>query len=314
MRTWQQRLLNLSSYPGYSEQLVESAGVKIALSLYTVSADAPCVVFLPGTMTHPLFYDEFLTALAESGFNVVGVHFLSHGKSPRSRRVFSFDDLVENAKDAIDYAKRSFCGAVVLMGTSQGGIVSMAAASGEKRISAVFAHDAILPDMKETASITRFPRWTHRFYRLIPKLMRLGARRFPGLQIQITAYLDLERVTASEALIAQFNADPIGRRSYPLSFLASLFSADLSAMTDGTIGCPVVVIASKEDRLFDYRYICRVFEKIVAPQKELLAFDEGTHLLFVESAQEALGPVAARVRKYTAQEKAAGAMQEESGL
>jgi alpha-beta hydrolase superfamily lysophospholipase len=310
MRTWQQQQLNLSAYPGYSEQLITSAGVQIALSLYVVSAEAPCVVFLPGTMTHPLFYDDFLTALAESGFNVVGVHFLSHGKSPRSRRLFTFDNLVENARDAIAYAKKSFSGALVLMGTSQGGIVSMAAASGEKRISAVFAHDVILPEMRETASITRFPRWTHRFYRLIPKMMRVGARALPGLQIPITAYLDLKRVTASEALIEHFNADPIGRRSYPLCFLASLFSADLSAMTDGSIGCPVVVIASKEDRLFDYRYICRVFEKIVAPQKELLAFDEGTHMLFAESAGEALGPVAAGVRKYTAK----GMMKEDSGL
>lgn len=303
MRTSQQRLLNHSSYPGYSEKLIDSAGVQIALSLYEVSAEAPCVIFLPGTMTHPLFYDDFLTGLAENGFNVVGIHFLSHGKSPRSRGLFSFGDLVQNVKDTIAYTTRAFSGAVVLMGSSQGGIVSMAAASGEKRIRAVFAHDVILPELKETASITGFPRWTHLFYPLMPGVMRLGARLFPRLQVPVTAYLDLERVTASAEMIDQFNADPIGLISYPLYFLASLFSADLSSMTDGTIGCPVVVIASKKDRLFDYRYICRVFEKIVAPQKEMLTFDEGSHLLFVESAQEAVPPVVAKLRKYTDQER-----------
>jgi pimeloyl-ACP methyl ester carboxylesterase len=298
MQTVQQRLLNHSSYSGYREKLIESAGTKIALSLYTVSSDVPNVVFLPGTMTHPLFYDDFLTVLAGNGFNVVGIHFLSHGKSPREKALFSFGDMVANVKDAIAYVKREFSGAIVLMGSSQGGIVSMAAASNEKRIAAVFAHDVILPELRETASITRFPRWMHPFYPVIPKMMRLGARLFPRVQVPVTAYLDLEKITASAERIDQFFADPIGLTSYPLYFVASLFSADLSGMTDGSIPCPVVVIATKTDRLFDYRYICRVFEKIVAPQKEMLTFEEGSHLLFVESPEEAVAAIVPKLKKY----------------
>jgi alpha-beta hydrolase superfamily lysophospholipase len=301
MRTLEQRRLNHSSYRAYREKLIGSAGTKIALSLYTVSVDAPNVVFLPGTMTHPLFYDDFLTELAGNGFNVVGIHFLSHGKSPREKALFSFGDMLANVKDTIAYVKREFSGAVVLMGSSQGGIVSMAAASEEKRIAAVFAHDVILPKLRETASITRFPRWTHLFYLLIPKMMRLGARLFPGAQVPVTAYLDLEKITASAETIDQFYTDPIGLTSYPLYFVASLFSADLSGMTDGTIACPVVVIASKTDRLFDYRYICRVFEKIVAPQKEMLTFEEGSHLLFVDSTEVAVTAIVSKLKEYTGQ-------------
>jgi len=108
MRTWEQRLLNAVQRPEvYEEVLVESAGALIALSVWRGERDAPCVVFLPGTMTHPLFYEEFLDGLARAGFNLVGVHFQGHGKSPRVKCLFSLDDLVQNACDAVSYASAS---------------------------------------------------------------------------------------------------------------------------------------------------------------------------------------------------------------
>jgi alpha-beta hydrolase superfamily lysophospholipase len=83
MRTQAQRLLNAVSRPEvYEEVLIEPSGVAFVLSLWAGGSGAPCVVFLPGTMTHPLFYEEFLDGLARTGYNVVGVHFQGHGKSP----------------------------------------------------------------------------------------------------------------------------------------------------------------------------------------------------------------------------------------
>ena len=61
MREIEQVILNLSGYDNYSEVLIESAGTRIALSLYRAGDHCPCIVFIPGTMTHPLFYDDFLT-------------------------------------------------------------------------------------------------------------------------------------------------------------------------------------------------------------------------------------------------------------
>jgi len=59
MRTFDEKLLSLTVYPGYRETLIPSSGTRIALSLYESKKTDPCVVFLAGTMTHPLFYDEF---------------------------------------------------------------------------------------------------------------------------------------------------------------------------------------------------------------------------------------------------------------
>jgi len=92
MRTRTQRLLNIVQRPDvYEEALIGSSGASIALSFWR-GERGPVRSFLAGTMTHPQFYEEFLDGLSRAGFNVVGVHFRRHGKSPRTNRLFSFED------------------------------------------------------------------------------------------------------------------------------------------------------------------------------------------------------------------------------
>jgi len=299
MRTLEQALLNLSGYKDYSEILIDSAGTKIALSIYRSNKDAPCVIFLPGTMTHPLFYDDFLAALAARGFNVIGVHFLSHGKSLRDRKVYTVDDMVQNVQDTISFCLVHFGSNIIVMGSSQGGILGMAVAAKDNRIKAVFAHNLLLPTLKESISITNFPTWFKLFYGVFPPVMKFLAKMMPRLQVPITAYLDFDRITSSPETQVGFYHDPIGLTSYPLSFLASLFTADLSGITDGSIKCPLVVIASKGDPLFSFSYCQEVFERIAAPEKAMILFDEPCHLIFNECVDKVIEPIVDSLNRHS---------------
>lgn len=298
VRTIEQKLLNLSAYPNYREVLIESADTKIALSLYESAQDDPCVVFLPGTMTHPLFYDDFLTLLAGSGVNVIGVHYISHGKSPRERNLYTFDDMIRNVHDTVSYCIATYHDNPILLGSSQGGILSMAAAGSDTRIKAVFPHNILLTELKETIAVTRFPEYLKVFYAPASSVMRIGARLFPKLQIPIAAYLDQKRVFVRQETKEQFNTDPIGLTKYPLFFMESLFSADLKSLTDGSITCPVVVIASTREALFPYYYTCQVYELLKAPKKEMLTFDEPYHLLFNECIDKVIDPISTKIKEY----------------
>ena len=103
----------------YSEVSIESGRAPITLSIWEAEQDAaPTVVFVPGTMTHPLFYSPFLDAVSRHGYHVVGVHPLSHGRSPRIVHRFTLDDMIGNVRDAVGYACARFPGAVGLMGPS----------------------------------------------------------------------------------------------------------------------------------------------------------------------------------------------------
>jgi alpha-beta hydrolase superfamily lysophospholipase len=241
MRSKDQVRLNLSGYEKYREALIESAGTKIALSLYAAGEGCPCIVLVPGTMTHPLFYDDFLASLAESGYNVAGVHLLSHGKSPRQRQLFTFADMLQNIRDTVTYCLGNISKNIILMGSSQGGILSLAAAGMDSRIKAVFPNNVLLPDLSSSFYVTNFPRFLKPFHRLLTSIMKLAARANPGLQLPPSFYLDFDRVSRSRELTELFFSDPLNLTSFPLCFLASLFTADLSKVSDGSINCPTTV-------------------------------------------------------------------------
>ncbi len=276
----------------YREEYIQSGQCEIALSIWDTGRSNPCIVFLPATMGYPGYWSDFLERLAASGINVIGVHFTGHGKSSRSIKDYSFSDMLENTADAITFAEKNFNGRIGVLGTSQGGILAVAAAARDKRIKAVFSHNVMLPELKESIGITRFPLWS---YSLVKGLMKSGAKLLPTLQLPVQLYLDLKKVFLEDAWRIRFFDDPLNLKKYPVCFLYSLFTADLHGVTDGSIQCPVVIFASKGDRLFSLDYTKKVFERIKAEPKELVVFDTDAHLIFNESLDTVFQPVVQRI-------------------
>jgi alpha-beta hydrolase superfamily lysophospholipase len=196
MRSGTDRLLNKVQRPAaYREVVITSAGAPIVLSVWRGEPGRPAVVFLPGTMTHPLFYEEFLDALNRAGVTVVGVHSQGHGKSPRVRLPLTFTTLVANARDAVNWTRREFHGVpVAVLGSSQGGIVAMALAATGERLAVVFAHNVIDPTLPATIEVTRFPRWLARVYPAVRAGFAAGGRLLPRVPVPFDAYLEVNRV------------------------------------------------------------------------------------------------------------------------
>jgi alpha-beta hydrolase superfamily lysophospholipase len=297
MRSKHEKLLNaVERADAYREVVITSAGAPIVLSVWPGRPDAPALVFLPGTMTHPLFYADFLTRLNEAGVTVVGVHSQGHGKSPRVRRRLTFDVLVTNARDAVTWTRAAFPDRpLTVLGSSQGGILAMALAGTGELFDAVFAHNILDPTLPSSIAITRIPAGLAPAYPLVTAAFRLAGRLMPRLPVPFDAYLDIHRVCRDPENADLFYTDPLGLRSYPMAFMASLFTADLTGMTDGSITCPVTVLAARGDPLFPLPYTEQVFERIVAPAKELVVIDSDVHLLFVEDIDQALPPLLQRL-------------------
>jgi pimeloyl-ACP methyl ester carboxylesterase len=207
---------------------------------------------------------------------------------------------VANATDAVDWAATHLDGPVVLLGSSQGGVLAMAAAAHNGRLALVAAHNVLDPPLPESLTVSRLPRWLMGAYRPLLVALRLAARVAPGLPVPFWAYLDLDRVCGQPDTRRRFLTDPLGLRAYPLGFLAELCTADLSGMADGSIGCPVLVVAARGDPLFSLGYTRRVFDRIVAPAKELLVFEVDRHLLFNECVELVSGPLLDRIRRLVA--------------
>jgi alpha-beta hydrolase superfamily lysophospholipase len=297
----EQPIPNQLSQPNpYHETVVVSGGAPIVLSVWRGEPGAPTVVFLPGTMTHPLFYAEFLDGLNQRGLSVVGVHYQGHGRSPRLGSRLGWANLVANATDAVDWAADHLGGPVVLLGSSQGGVLAMAVAARNRRLALVAAHNVLDPSLPESLMVSRLPGWLVGGYRPLRAALRLAARIAPELPVPLWAYLDLDRVCGQPETRRRVLTDPLGLRAYPLGFLAELVTTDLSGMRDGSIRCPVLVLAATGDPLFSFGYTRRVFDQIVAPAKELLVFEVDRHLLFNECGQLVTDPLVDRIRRLLA--------------
>jgi alpha-beta hydrolase superfamily lysophospholipase len=282
VRTREQTRLNAVQRPqAYSEVLIESAGLPVALSVWRGDPGLASVLFLPGTMTHPLFYEEFLDALNRAGHTVVGVHLPGHGKSPRPRgHHLGFDDLVRGAVDAFSWLRSEQPSApAVVLGSSQGGVLALAVAAEPIGAAAVVAHNVLDPSLRDSLTITRLPRWLAPAYPRVRHLIGTLGRLAPALPVPLGAYLDIDRVTRAPDIVEQVQTDPLGLRAYPLGLLAGMLAAELP----GPARCPVVVVAATGDRLFSLEYTKRVFARIEAPSKELLVLPTEHHLVFNEA-------------------------------
>ena len=295
MRTAEQRHLNAVQRPeSYREVLIDSGDLLVALSVWDGKPGAPAVLFLPGTMTHPLFYEEFLDALNRAGLTVVGLHPAGHGKSPRlHHRHLTFGDLVENAVDAITWMHGQYPTApVMVLGSSQGGVLALAVAARPTGAAVVFAHNVLDPALPATLGVTRAPTWLSPVYGALRRGIGVLGRVAPGTPVPFDAYLETRRVCGNPEVINRFYTDPLGLRSYPLRLLAEMMTSELP----GPARCPVVVIAATGDPLFDISYTRQVFQRIEAANKELLVIDSDEHLIFTEALDVVLPVRVPRLR------------------
>ena len=265
-------------FANYEEVSLRSCNVPMTLSIWKAEKNAPSLVFYPGTMASPLLYSELLHLLRECGFNVLGIHHISHGKSPRIKKIFTFQDLLQNGKDAVAYALERFAGRVVLAGHSQGGILCLAHAGLDERLSAAFPFCFLLPDQPEAIEVTRLRRFAPQRERLLRFLVRAAAY-MPRFPVIIPMYLDLARIFSGAYDYSIKNKLRDIRLSYPLAYVASLFSANLAYLTQpGNIRCPVLVMVAGDDALFTPQLMRETLHRIQAPQKELIIMPGGGHM------------------------------------
>ena len=143
----------------YSEHSINSTRTQIVLSVWEPKEPEVVIVFTPATMVHPLLYEPLLAGFAKRGFAVVGVHPVGHGKSPRDVKRYTIKDIVQNGHDAISFASERYSLPIIVMGASQGGLVTAVIAAEDDRIVAAFPNNVILVELPDSAGITHFPKW-----------------------------------------------------------------------------------------------------------------------------------------------------------
>lgn len=286
----------MNSTPQPTHVTIQSTSVPIVLHVWLSDPAATTVVFYPGTMSGAGYYRMLLEQLVGQGFNVVGLNPLSHGDSPHTKYLFTFDDIVQNGKDAVIWARQHTTGPVVLAGHSQGGIAALAhlvaphaaqakangcsPASSDDALSplpdAAFLLCTILPQHPRAIELTIFAPFAPWHTSLLRGIRSL-ATYLPWLPIMIPMYLSLRKIFRGGREAVRPHGSM--RAFYPLTFIASLFSADLTQATrKGGISCPVSLITACNDALFTPDLLYTMWDAIKAPVKQRVVLEGGGHM------------------------------------
>ncbi|MDE5878465.1 MAG: alpha/beta fold hydrolase [Desulfovibrio sp.] len=250
-------------------QRLERQGRRFTLEL-RANPGAGTLLFYPGTMVSPRQYRPLMEALHGAGFAVAGLHLEGHGVNPHGSG-FTFASLLEDGLIAERWLHAQGLGPVAVCGHSQGGILAVAHAGASATLTAAFAICTVLPQMPEAIGLTRFAPLAGRRGGLERAIAALG-RALPRLPLTLGCYLSLRRVLAGHG---RLRVDRRGSRwSYPLGFLASLFTARVPSR----LLCPFRLYNARNDALFTPELARAVFDELRAPEKELVWLGGGGHL------------------------------------
>lgn len=257
------------SQPTVTYHSLRSLGSRASLEFWP-KRNAGVMLFYPGTMLSPRQYRPLLTALHEAGFAVAALHLTGHGRNCHWTG-FTFADLLRDGLAAEQWLRQEGFNAIAVSGHSQGGILTMAHAAASRELTAAFPITGTLPQNNDAVDLTRFSHWKNRRHEFLANINAL-ARWLPRLPLPLLAYLSVRRITSGARRIVY---DRKGSRlTYPLAFLASLFSANVSE----EMHCPLYFFSAVNDALFTPANTQATFEMLRAPVKKLLWLPGGGHL------------------------------------
>jgi len=255
-----------------------SDGLQLHLDMIEVGRGRPTVVFMPGTNAYAMLYGEFLSALADHGYNVVGFDPRGHGRSQGARGSYTLPELVSDMRNVVAFARQRFGGPVAVAGSSQGGITAFYFAAGERSAACAVCHN--LADLADPASarLTRTPRLSRALRPWVPRL----ARVFPEWRVPMTAYLDLKKEPVRGMGNAEnvLREDPLLVPFVRVKGLASLSGEPLPCPVE-SIQTPILIVHGEADTIFPKDYVESIYRRLTC-RKAFLCCPGLPHYLIVD--------------------------------
>ena len=275
-----------------TETSLDANGNKLHLDVFTVGKNAPTVVFIPGTSAYTKFYIELMYKMYLQGFNVVGFDPRGHGLSSGLRGDYTINEIVDDTLAVVKYSRERFGSKVVIVGSSQGGIVAFYAAARDNSIAAAVCHNFADLNGKDNLVLSQIrpPLF------LVP-LAEFMANLYKSYSVPVLLYLDLAKEKAKDGsdAAALINKNPIAVKWITLRALGSLLHTDLAKPVE-KITVPVMLIQAENDSIFPNNYVENIFNRLTC-KKKYLFFKNTQHLVMTNNVDEVVPPIAAWLKE-----------------
>jgi len=226
---------------------------QLHVEVYPLKHSAPTLLFLPGIGTYVELYAEFLTALHNSGFNVVAVDPPGHGFSHGSRGRFEVTSFAEQLSRLITAFEPRFSGGWGVYGYSIGAVSALALAERDTRIESAICGTLLLseypPDLVHALGWS----WTS-----------LSAVWFPSVCVPLRSFIDFETLLGNHPAGRWINQDRRIVFDYPLVTLANLFSHRCGILRR-RYGFDLTILQGDCDEVLSIDYAQRIKEESEHP-------------------------------------------------
>lgn len=269
------------------------------LQLATIEVKNPkgVILFTPGTNAYALLYGEYLMALANLGYKVIGYDPRCHGQSTGKNGSYTITELVDDLHVLAHRFHQKEGLPIFLSGSSQGGIVSFYCAAKEQRdaksenrksiLKGIICHNIADLAHERSVELTSFPLISKLFKKNLTKLAKL----FPELPVSMAFYLDLkiEPVKNMGNAWKIIQQDPLLPDNVRLKTLASLGNTELPLPLE-KLTTPLFLIQANKDTIFKTDYSQWIFDRLKCP-KRMVVYEKLPHYMIVDYVEEFMGDV-----------------------
>lgn len=277
----------------FEEDKVASGNVKLHVDVHIYDVKSPTLVFVPGTSVYGLCYAELLAEIGKKGYNIIAMDPRGHGRSEGDRGDYTIEELMEDVRSVVTYAKKRFNKKVSLMGSSQGGIVSFYLAAQDIKVDSVICQNFADLAWEETFKIARFPKLA----KAGSPMVKILGSVLPKVKVSTLTYLNLKKIKLKYfGNLHNFIVhDPFTISKISLRAAKSLVAAKMSKPVE-EITIPMFVFQGDSDIVFPLSYTKKLFKKLQC-QKQLKVYKDCDHALMVENVDLIKGDLIAWLDK-----------------
>lgn len=268
----------------FEQASVTSGKIKLHLDVIEVDKNRPTVIFMPGTNAYAILYGEFLSALADQGYNIVGFDPRGHGRSGGARGSYTVPELMADYRAAIRYARNRFGDPVVVSGSSQGGFTSFYIAAEGYPIAGAICHNVADLGDPRSVELTANPALS----RFAKPIMMFNSRFFPEFKVPMTFYIKLTDEPIRDLGNSKdlLYSGPLLVTFIRLKGMASLGSEPLPCPVE-EIRTPIMIIHGEKDVIFPQSYIEYIYDRLTC-KKALKVYKDCHHYIVFDHVEKIL--------------------------
>lgn len=249
---------------------INSANGKINIEVYRNADPAkPTIIFSHGIAGYGRLMLPFIIPLFEKGYNIITPDLEGFGYNQRKKGDFTFDVHLENLKDTVEFARKTFKGKIFLGGGSMGGPLAYATDARYNCADGLicwclfdFADREFIKATSTTKGLT--------FY--LTPLMQLSSKWFGKATFKTTMIVSYRALTADPNFNSLIMKDPQSGNTISIRGAMSLILQAKPDLQHEKYEKPVLICQPEEDEMTPACYTKKVFRRLKSENKRYVGF------------------------------------------